>query len=168
MAKMQGGSWRYDIIEPGYKYNMTDLQAAIGLVELERYDKDMLVRRKEIFDAYSEGLSKYSWAQPPEYETGNRRSSYHVFLLRIRGITEDQRDRIIREITGRGVSVNVHFVPLPMMTFYRQAGYRMEDYPIAYDNYSREITLPVYYDLTNDQVQTVIRTVVQSVESVIA
>jgi len=167
LAKSQAGSWRYDIIEPGYKCNMTDIQASMGLVELERYDTDMLVRRKQIFDAYKGGFSACEWAQVPIYETNDRRSSYHVFLLRIKGITEEQRDEIIREIFRREVSVNVHFVPLPMMTYYKNSGYSISDYPVAYDNYSREISLPVYYDLTDEMVKTVIKAVAGSVEEVI-
>jgi dTDP-4-amino-4,6-dideoxygalactose transaminase len=168
LAKSQAGSWRYDIIEPGYKCNMTDIQASMGLVELERYDSDMLVRRKKIFDAYAKAFSAYPWAQVPVYETGERTTSYHVFLLRIRGITEAQRDEIIREIFRREVSVNVHFVPLPMMTYYKNNGYSISDYPVAYDNYSREISLPVYYDLTDENVETVIGAVVAAVEQVVA
>jgi dTDP-4-amino-4,6-dideoxygalactose transaminase len=167
LAKSQAGSWRYDIIEPGYKCNMTDIQASIGLVELERYDTDMLVRRKQIFDAYKEAFSTYDWAQVPVYKTHDRQSSYHVFLLRIKGITEAQRDLVIREIFRREVSVNVHFLPLPMMTWYKKAGYSISDYPVAYDNYSREISLPVYYDLSDDMVKTVIKAVVMAVEKVV-
>jgi dTDP-4-amino-4,6-dideoxygalactose transaminase len=146
---------------------MTDIQAAIGLVELERYDTDMLVRRKHIFDAYKEAFSAFDWAEVPLYETVNRRSSYHVFLLRIRGISEQQRDKVIREIFRRKVSVNVHFVPLPMMTYYKNSGYSISDFPVSYDNYSREISLPVYYDLTDEMARTVIKAVVGAVEKVI-
>lgn len=167
LAKVQIGSWRYDIVEPGFKYNMTDIQAAMGMAELERYDEDMLPRRKAIFDRYAGSFQGYSWAQLPVYETPDRHSSYHVFLLRIRGVTEEQRDRIIAGIFRREVAVNVHFVPLPMMTYYRDAGYRMADYPVAYDDYSREITLPVYFDLTDDMVDTVVQKVAEAVEEII-
>jgi dTDP-4-amino-4,6-dideoxygalactose transaminase len=167
LAKSVAGSWRYDIIEPGYKCNMTDIQASMGLVELERYDTDMLVRRKQIFDAYAGAFSAYEWAQVPIYETNDRRSSYHAFLLRIKGITEEQRDRIILEIFRREVSVNVHFVPLPMMTYYKNSGSSISDFPVAYDNYSREISLPVYYDLTDEIVKIVIKAVVMAVEEVL-
>jgi dTDP-4-amino-4,6-dideoxygalactose transaminase len=167
LAKSQAGSWRYDIVEPGYKCNMTDIQASMGLVELERYDNDMLVRRKQIFDAYAIAFSSFEWAEVPIYETGDRRSSYHVFLLRIKGITEEQRDEVIREIFRREVSVNVHFVPLPMMTYYKNEGYSIADYPVTYDNYSREISLPVYYDLDDEMVKTVIKAVVGAVNKVI-
>jgi hypothetical protein len=98
-------------------------------VELERYDADMLVRRKQIFDAYAKAFSAWKWAELPVYEREDRRTSYHVFLLRVKGITEEQRDEIIRGIFRREVSVNVHFVPLPMMTYYKNAGYSIADYP---------------------------------------
>lgn len=166
LAKNQIGSWRYDIVEAGYKCNMTDIQASMGLIEIQRYDEDMLVRRKQIFDRYNAGLSKYSWAQLPLYENGERHSSWHVFLLRIRDIDESRRDAIIQEIFKQEVAVNVHFVPLPLMTFYKGLGYRMEDYPVAYDNFSREITLPVYYDLSDENVDEVVRAVAKAVEKV--
>ncbi|MBC8486140.1 MAG: DegT/DnrJ/EryC1/StrS family aminotransferase [Bacteroidetes bacterium] len=163
-SKTQIGSWRYDIIEPGYKYNMTDIQAAMGLVELERYDVDMLVRRKQIFDAYSEAFSEYNWAWIPTYETDYKKSSYHAYLLRIKSIDEAQRDRIIQKISEKGVAVNVHFIPLPMMTYYKALGNDIKNYPQAYENFSKEISLPVYYDLTDEQVQQVIEAVVESIE----
>jgi len=167
LAKTQIGSWRYDIMEPGYKYNMTDIQASMGLVELARYDEDMLVKRKHIFDYYSEKLKPYLWAEIPVYESGSTRSSYHVFLLRIRNITEAQRDQIIQGIFSREVAVNVHFVPLPMMTYYRNQGYRIDHYPVAFDNYSREISLPVYYVLTDEMAREVVDAVVESVNTVL-
>jgi len=82
LSKQQKGNWRYDVVTAGYKYNMTDIQAAMGLVELERYDKDMLARRKEIFDLYTDQFSQYGWAQTPEYRTGLKTSSYHVFIVK--------------------------------------------------------------------------------------
>ena len=167
LAKTQIGGWRYDIIEPGYKFNMTDIQASIGLVELSRYEDDMLVRRRQIFDRYSAAFSRHAWAQVPQYESYDKKSSFHVFLLRIKGVTETQRDQIIREIFSREVAVNVHFVPLPMMTYYHNQGYEIKDYPVAYDNFSREISLPVYYDLTDEMADTVVAAVVESVKSVI-
>jgi dTDP-4-amino-4,6-dideoxygalactose transaminase len=164
-SKTQSGGWRYDIIEPGYKFNMTDIQAAMGLVELERYDADMLVRRKQIFDKYSDVFSKKTWAQLPVYETADKKTSYHAYLLRIKDISESRRDQIIQMIFDKGVAVNVHFIPLPMMTYYKSQGYNIEDYPSTYHNYSREISLPVYYDLTDEMVMEVIRAVVNAVEN---
>jgi len=165
LAKAQIGNWKYDIIEAGYKYNMTDIQASMGLVELERYDNDMLIRRKQIFDAYSNRLSQYSWAEIPVYETPEKQSSYHVFLLRIKNITEESRDKIIQGIFSRNVSVNVHFIPLPMLSYYRNNGYNINDYPVSYDSFSREISLPVYYDLNDQQVNTVLDAVIASVKA---
>jgi dTDP-4-amino-4,6-dideoxygalactose transaminase len=165
LAKMQKGNWKYDIIEPGYKCNMTDIMAAIGLVELRRYESFTLPRRKEIFDAYKSALSKYAWAEIAPYETDSKTSSYHLFPLRIRGISEVQRDAIMQKIFDQDVSVNVHFIPVPMMSFYKELGYSIANYPVTYYNFSREISLPVYIDLTNDQVQKVIDAVVSAVES---
>ncbi len=168
LAKMQKGSWEYDVVEAGYKWNMPDILAAIGLVELERYDSETLPRRKEIFDQYLVNFSKKDWAQLPVYKTDNSESSYHLFLLRIKNISEQQRNKIIQLISEKDVSVNVHFKPLPLLSFYKSLGYKMEDYPIAFDNYSREISLPVYFNLTGEQVDFVSNTVIESVEKVLA
>jgi dTDP-4-amino-4,6-dideoxygalactose transaminase len=129
LAKTKPGNWRYDIIEAGYKYNMTDILASIGLVELGRYETDTLVKRKYIFDRYTNALKKYDWAEIPVYEDENRKSSYHVYALRIRHISESQRDEIIGNIFARDVAVNVHFIPVPMMTYYKNLGYNILDFP---------------------------------------
>ena len=167
LAKLQKGNWRYDIVEAGYKCNMTDIAAAIGLVELERYDSDTLKKRKHIVSSYTEMLSKHSWAELPEYKSPEKESSYHLYPLRIKGINEEQRDEIIRKIFDKEVSVNVHFIPVPMMSFYRSLGYDIHNYPIAFDNYAREISLPVFYDLSDEQLKTVVEAVVESVESTV-
>lgn len=167
LAKTQKGNWKYDIVEAGYKCNMTDISAAIGLVELERYDRETLVQRKHIFDSYSEKFAQYDWAEIPPYETDAKTSSYHLFPLRIKGISEVQRDSIIQLIFDQDVSVNVHFIPVPMMSFYKALGYSIDAFPITYENFSREISLPVYYDLTNKQVTEVINAVIKAVEEVL-
>jgi len=164
LAKTQIGNWRYDVLEAGYKFNMTDIAAAMGLVEIQRYESDMLVKRKHIFDRYAEAFSKYPWAIVPTYETEVKKSSYHVFMLRINGASEVRRDQIIAGIFKREVSVNVHFIPVPMMSYYSNLGYSIGDAPVAFMNYAREISLPVYYDLTDEQIDTVINAVVASVE----
>lgn len=166
-SKIQGGKWKYDVVVAGYKANMTDVLASIGLIEIDRYENDTLRKFQAIFDAYTEAFSKYTWAEIPVYQKHKRTSSYHIYLLRIKGITEDERDEIIQLIFDKGVSVNVHFMPLPMLTLYKNMGYDINDYPISYDSYSREITLPAYYDLTNDQINIVIRSVVESVKTVL-
>ncbi|MBA3705551.1 MAG: DegT/DnrJ/EryC1/StrS family aminotransferase [Bacteroidetes bacterium] len=167
LAKTQKGNWRYDIVEAGYKCNLTDIMAAIGLVELERYDSDTLKVREHIFKKYDAAFSKCTWAQLPEYQTKDKTSCYHLYPLRIKGITEVQRDAIIQEIFNCDVSVNVHFIPVPMMSFYKNLGYDIKNYPVTFNNYSREISLPVFYDLKDDLVQTVINAVIASVEKVI-
>jgi dTDP-4-amino-4,6-dideoxygalactose transaminase len=155
LSKTQIGNWRYDVCEAGYKCNMTDVLAAIGLVELERYENDMLTKRKHIFDKYSEAFSKDDRFQVPVYETDIKTSSYHVYPLRIKNITENERDGIIQQISMQNISVNVHFIPLPMLSFYKNCGYNIQEFPVAYDNYAREISLPVYYDLTDEQVERI-------------
>ncbi len=167
LAKTQIGNWRYDILEAGYKYNMTDIQAAMGLVELERYKDDMLVRRKQIFDRYSMIFGEDKRFLIPEYQNQESTSSYHVYLLRINEINEKQRDEIIRLIFEQQVTVNVHFIPLPMMTFYKSIGYKIENYPICYKNYSCEISLPVYYTLSNEQVDQVANAVIHAVDTIL-
>lgn len=167
LAKTIPGNWRYDIIEPGYKMNMTDIMASIGLVELSRYDTETLPKRKAIYDAYTNALSKHSWAITPEYETADKTSSYHVYALRIKGITEEQRDAIIAKIFEKQVSVNVHFIPVPKMSFYVAQGYDINNYPKTIAQYQNEISLPVWVDLTPEQIETVIQSVVSSVGEVI-
>lgn len=161
-SKVQIGGWRYDVVEAGFKCNMTDLQAAIGLVELERYE-DTLARRKTIFNCYSQELSKYDWAIVPNYISKHNETSYHLYMLRIKGIDEKTRDKIIDEIGKNGVAVNVHYIPIPMLTFYKNLGYNITDYPVSYRLFENEITLPVYYNLTDEQITIVLRTVVASV-----
>ncbi|MBL0329969.1 MAG: DegT/DnrJ/EryC1/StrS aminotransferase family protein [Bacteroidetes bacterium] len=167
LAKTQKGNWRYDIVEAGYKCNMPDIMAAIGLVELERYDNETSKGREHIFKQYDAAFSKYDWAQLPEYKTKDKTSCYHLYALRIKGITEGQRDAIIKEIFDCDVSVNVHFIPVPMMSFYKKQGYDIKNYPVTFDNYSREISLPVYVDLDDKKVKRVIDAVVNSVKKVI-
>ena len=167
LAKTKKGAWRYDVLVSGFKGNMTDIQASIGLVELRRYEDDTLVYRKHIFDRYEQAFSKYAWAELPVYETEERKSSFHVYCLRVKGITEEQRDEIIQRIFDRDVAVNVHFQPLPLLTAFKEKGYRMEDYPVAYDNYSREISLPVWYGLKDEMVDEVVKAVVESVDEVL-
>ncbi len=164
LSKAQAGNWQYDVIEAGYKYNMTDIQAAIGMVELERYDNDMLVRRRQIFELYRKGFENKEWALIPPYESDDRTSSYHVFLLRIKGVTEETRNLIMSRIFAREVSVNVHFIPLPMLSLYKGLGYNMQDYPGSYRQYEHVISLPVYYNLSDEDVATVIAAVTAAVE----
>ena len=157
-TKSKAGGWRYDIVGMGMKANMADVNAAIGLAQIRKYPQ-MLVRRKEIFQAYNEAFAQEPWAILPPMNDGSRETSYHIYPLRIRDFSEEQRDAMIAEISKSQVAVNVHFIPLPMLTLFSQLGYKMEDYPQAYANYAHEITLPCYPMLTDEQVAFVIKTV---------
>lgn len=166
LAKSQKGNWRYDVEEPGFKCNMTDLQAAIGLVELERYQEN-LDRRKAIFEQYDTAFSKESWAIIPLHTTDEKISCYHLYQLRIADITEAKRDAIMQEIFDQDVSVNVHFLPLPTLTAYKKRGYKIEDYPETWNKYHNEISLPVYFNLTDEQVKIVIDAVKIAVNKIV-
>lgn len=165
LAKTQKGNWRYDVEEPGFKCNMTDLQAAIGLVELERYQEN-LDRRKEIFELYDNGFSNNDWAITPLYITDAKISSFHLYQLRIKNITEEQRDAIMQGIFDLDVSVNVHFLPLPTLTAYKKRGYKMADYPETWNKYHNEISLPVYFNLTDTHVKMVVEAVKNAVKTI--
>ncbi len=167
LAKTQKGNWKYDIVEAGYKCNMTDISAAIGLVELERYDNDTLIKRKSIVYNYQKAFEMDDRFELPLIETKNKTSCYHLYPLRIKGITEQQRDLIIQEIFNADVSVNVHFIPVPATSFYKSLGYDLLNYPVTYNNFSREISLPVFYDLSPEQQNTVINAVKNAVNTIL-
>ncbi len=164
LAKYGKNSWEYDVAYAGYKCNMPDVLAAIGLVEVRRYEQDHLIRRRAIFDRYIAAFQNKPWAELPSFETEKKRSSYHLFLLRIKNATLDQRNAIIQRIYESDVSVNVHYKPLPLLSFYKGLGYKMEDYPVAKDCWERVITLPVFYDLTEEIQAQVVRAVEMAVE----
>lgn len=160
------GNWRYDIVYPGFKINLSDLCAAVGLSQIRKYTTDLLLRRKEIFKKYNEGLMGKEWAELPPAKTDEKETSYHIYPLRIRNVTEEQRDMIIEEINKREVAVNVHFVPLAMLKIFKERNYEIENYPVSYDNYSREITLPVYPQLSENEIDTILKAVIDSYEEV--
>lgn len=167
LAKTQPGAWRYDVAFPGWKCNMTDLQAAIGLVELERFDNETTPRRKAICERYNAAFAGDERFIAPTFAMGDRQSCYHLYMLRVPKASEEQRDAIIAAIAKRQVSVNVHFIPLPKLSFYEAQGHRMVDYPNTYRLYSTEISLPVYYDLTDAQVDRVVAAVKDAVNEVL-
>ncbi len=166
LSKTQKGNWKYDVTEPGYKCNMTDISAAIGIVELSRYQENM-DRRKVIFNKYDQAFKNEPWAILPLYKTEKKETCYHLYLLRFKDITEEQRDALIQAIFDLDVAVNVHFLPLPILTAYKNLGYKMDDYPEAWNKYYNEITLPVYFDLNDEQVDTVIEAIKKSVKLII-
>ena len=165
-TKSKAGGWRYDIVGMGMKANMADVNAAIGLAQIRQYPH-MLARRKQIFQTYDAFFSQKEWAILPPSKQDGRESSYHVYALRIKDISEEQRDEIINEISKQQVAVNVHFIPLPMLTLFREMGYKIEDYPQAYENYHHEISLPCYPQLTDEQVQCVVDIVAEAYHTVV-
>ncbi|HXS38220.1 MAG TPA: DegT/DnrJ/EryC1/StrS family aminotransferase [Flavipsychrobacter sp.] len=150
-TKNQGGGWRYDIVSQGLKINMPDVCAAIGLAQLKKYPGLLLPERERVFDHYAAFFSKKDWAVIPPSKEDGRKSSFHLFPLRIKNITEEQRDTIIQKMTDAGVATNVHFIPMPMLSLFKNLGYKIEDFPQAYKNYAHEISLPIYPQLTNEQ-----------------
>ena len=166
LAKSTAGGWRYDVNAAGFKCNMTDIHASLGLVEITRY-KENLARRKEIFEKYDKAFESRQWAQLPIYSSDDKISSYHLYMLRIKNCSEEQRNEIMKKIAQDNISVNVHFIPIPMLSFYKERGFDIADYPVAFDNYSREISLPVYYNLTDEQVDRVIISIIHSVEAIL-
>lgn len=161
------GNWEYDVIDAGFKCNMTDILSSIGLIEYQRYEEETLPKRRHIFLRYVEVLREKKWAIIPDFQSENRESSYHLFLLRIKDASRDQRDAIIEKIFHQGVSVNVHYKPLPLLSFYNSLGYKMEDYQSSKRLWENEITLPVYYDLKEEQIDMVLNAVTFAVESVL-
>jgi dTDP-4-amino-4,6-dideoxygalactose transaminase len=166
-TKSQAGGWKYDILFAGLKVNMPDVCAAIGLAQIRKYDGLLIKERERVARAYHAFFSKYEQFDLPPLEDENRKSCFHLYALRLNNCTEDQRDLIIEEITQKGVAVNVHFIPMPMLTVFENLGYKIEDYPVAYDNYSREISLPIYPQLTNEQIDYICEAVLASYKKVV-
>lgn len=156
LAKTKFGAWEYDIVYPAYKCNMTDVMAAVGLKQLERYPQ-MLEKRKKYIGMYDEVLRPLGVCSLVHYDDESI-SCGHLYLARVPGITEDMRNDIIIKMAERGIATNVHYKPLPMMTAYKRMGFDIVDYPNAYAQYQNEITLPLHTCLTEDDVQYVAET----------
>ena len=150
LAKAQLGAWEYDIVGTWYKCNMTDVVAAIGLKQLERYP-GMLDRRRQIIKSYDAALKPLGVKVLRHY-TEDYASSGHLYLTWIPGITAQQRNEIIMKMAERGISCNVHYKPLPMHTAYKNMGFDIEDFPNAYAHFANEVTLPLHTNLTDEQV----------------
>lgn len=154
LAKTQLGAWEYDIVSPAYKCNMTDIMAAIGLAQFERY-QGMLARRQEIIARYNEALKPFN-VQTLNHLDGNHVSSGHLYLVRLLDRSLEERNEIIIKMAERGIACNVHYKPLPMMTAYKALGFDIANYPNAYNQYHNEITLPLHTRLTDEDVDYVI------------
>ncbi|MBO5239338.1 MAG: DegT/DnrJ/EryC1/StrS family aminotransferase [Lachnospiraceae bacterium] len=156
LAKTKLGAWEYDIVAPYYKCNMTDIAAAVGIAQQRKYDS-LLMRRKEIIEKYNEQFIPLGIEVLPHYEK-DRYSSGHLYITKIPGINEEQRNAIILEMAEREIACNVHYKPLPMMTAYKAYGLDIKDFPNAYMHFAKEITLPLHTCLTNEEIEYVIST----------
>ncbi len=157
-SKSKAGGWRYDIVGLGMKINMADVNAAIGLAQIREYPA-LLKERRRVFNTYSKAFADYDWAIIPPSVDGEKESSYHIYALRIKNFTEEQRDRMIDEIAKAEVAVNVHFIPMPMLSFFKSLGYDIKNYPQAYENFKGEISLPIYPQLDEEQLNFIINVV---------
>lgn len=165
-SKSKAGGWRYDIVGFGMKINMADVNAAIGLAQIREYPA-LLKERKRVFNAYSDAFAPYDWAIVPPAIEGEKESSYHIYALRVKGFTEEQRDRMIDEIAKNEVAVNVHFIPMPMLSFFKSMGYEIGNYPQAYENFKCEISLPIYPQLDGEKLDFIIQTVKEAYRAVV-
>ena len=154
LAKTQLGAWEYDIVGPWYKCNMTDIMAAIGLVQMKRYPA-LLARRREIIEHYDAAFKPLGVDVLTHY-TDNHLSSGHLYITRVPNISLEERQAIIVKMAERGIATNVHYKPLPMMTAYKQLGFNIANYPNAYAQFVNEITLPLHTRLTDEEVQYII------------
>ena len=154
LAKTQLGAWEYDIVGPWYKCNMTDIMAALGLVQMQRYPA-LLNRRREIIHRYDAAFKPLG-IEVLEHYTDDYVSSGHLYLTRIPGASLEKRQDIIVQMAERGIATNVHYKPLPMMTAYKQLGFDIANFPNAYAHFVNEVTLPLHTRLTNEEIDYII------------
>lgn len=161
LAKTKLGAWEYDIICLGYKCNMTDIMASLGLGQLQRYP-DILERRKQLITMYDDGLKGYNVASLKHY--GNDfSSSGHLYFLRLLDRDEAYRNQVIEKMAEEGIATNVHYKPLPMHTAYKKLGFNIKNYPNAYNMFKNELTLPLHTLLTDDQVEYVLESLKEAI-----
>ena len=165
LAKTKLGAWEYDIIAPNYKCNMTDIMSAIGIAQLKRYPK-ILEARKEIINKYNEKLDTLENIIILKHYTENNNSSGHLYLTRILGIDSEIRNNIIEKMAEMGIATNVHYKPLPLLSAYKNLGFRIEDYPNAYEMYKNEITLPLHTLLKNDEIEYILKSYIDIVRNI--
>lgn len=163
LAKTKLGAWEYDIIGPWYKCNMTDIMAALGLVQMERYD-GLLKRRQEIVAKYDEALKDLPVAVL-NHKDADHCSSHHLYLVRLLGKSREDANKVIEQMAERGIACNVHYKPLPMMTAYKALGFDIKDYPNAYHLFENEVTLPLHTKLSDEDVEYVISNFVDIVKN---
>ena len=165
LAKTKAGSWEYDIVIPGYKCNLTDIAASIGLVQLDRYPK-LLERRDNIISQYNKGFEG-TRITALSHRSEDYKSCGHLYITHVEGATFEQRGEIIVKMAERGISCNVHYKPLPLLTAYKNLGFDIENYPNAYNYYVKEITLPLHTRLSDEDVAVIIENFKEIVEEVV-
>ena len=161
------GGWKYDITTNGLKVNMPDINAAIGLAQIKKYRSFLLPEREEIFLKYNSIFSKHPWAILPTFTVNNRKSSCHLYQLRIEGFEEQQRDELISRLASLDIGVNVHYIPLPMLSYFKSIGLDIKDFPSSYNLYKNEISLPIYNDLSIESVEYVCEKLIEIVNEII-
>ena len=157
LSKTQLGAWEYDVVGPYYKCNMTDIMASLGLVQLKRYP-EILKRRRQIIEMYNEGLKDLSVTSLIHY-TDIYESSGHLYLMRINGYSEQQRNEFIAKMAEANIATNVHYKPLPMHTAYKKLGFKMEDFPNTYKQFQNEVTLPLHTCLEDEEIRYLLKTI---------
>ena len=165
LAKTKAGSWEYDIVIPGYKCNLTDIAASIGLVQLDRYPK-LLERREDIISQYNKGFEG-TRITALSHSSEDYKSCGHLYITHVEGATFEQRGEIIVKMAERGISCNVHYKPLPLLTAYKNLGFDIENCPNAYNYYVKEITLPLHTRLSDEDVAVIIENFKEIVEEVV-
>ena len=163
-SKMQKGAWEYDVVAPYYKCNMTDIMASIGFRQLEKYDK-LLEIRKQIFNIYNNAFSKLDIILPV-HKTSDFESSYHLYQILLKKNDLEYRNRIIEYMAENDITCNVHYKPLPMLSAYKNDGFNIEDYPISYNKFINEISLPVFNGMTTEQAEYTAKTFIKALEEV--
>lgn len=158
LAKTQLGSWEYDIVIPGYKCNMTDIMASMGLVQLDRYPS-LLARRQEIVDLYNKGFEGTK-VKPLPHKASDYNSSMHLYITHLEGLSLEERNDVIQKMAEAGISCNVHYKPLPLLTAYKNLGFDIKDFPNAYSYFENELTLPLHTNLSDEDVAYIIDTLV--------
>lgn len=157
LAKTQLGAWEYDIVKPAYKCNMTDIMASLGLAQMKRYP-ELLERRQEIVEHYNKGFEG-TRIKPLQHISENFISSMHLYITHIDGASLEERNEIIQKMADKGIACNVHYKPLPMLTAYKNLGFKLEDYPNAYNYFVNEITLPLHTRLSDEELDYIVQTI---------
>jgi len=157
LAKLKAGAWKYDIVMPGYKCNMTDIMASIGLVQLQRYDSEILKKKQELVSYYEKYLGDIiDKIELPIFRNDIKESCKHLYMIRLKNQDEEKRNEVIAKLGENDIATNVHFQPLPLLTAYKNLGFKIDDYPNAYNQYKNEISLPLHDFLSEDDIRYIV------------